>query len=80
MARFSATFHENDRFSASFGSNNNQFGADFGEVQQVSTDDYEDLFNKPQINGVELIGNKSFRQLGLDTATVAEVERILYLD
>ena len=80
MARFSATFHENDRFSASFGSSNNRFGAEFGQAQRVSTDDYEDLYHKPRINEVELIGNKTFRQLGLDFATVAEVESILYLD
>ena len=28
--------------------------------------DYEKLNKKPQINGVELIGNKSFEELGLD--------------
>ena len=30
------------------------------------TDDYEDLDNKPSINGVELIGNKTGAQLGID--------------
>lgn len=30
------------------------------------TSNYEDLYNKPQINSVELIGNKSFEDLGLD--------------
>lgn len=30
---------------------------------------YNLLTNKPQINGVELIGNKSFEELGLDVAT-----------
>ena len=30
------------------------------------TDNYEELSNKPQINGVELEGNKSFQDLGLD--------------
>lgn len=33
------------------------------------TGDYEDLENKPQIEGVELIGNKSASALGLATAT-----------
>ena len=30
--------------------------------------DYEKLSKKPQINGVELIGNKSFEDLGMDKA------------
>lgn len=29
---------------------------------------YERLTKKPQINGVELIGNKAFEELGLDKA------------
>lgn len=33
------------------------------------TDDYEDLLNKPSINGVELIGNKTFQDLGLNLPT-----------
>lgn len=28
--------------------------------------DYEKLSKKPQINGVELIGNKSFEDIGMD--------------
>lgn len=51
-----------------------------GGVNISENTDYERLRNKPQINEVELIGNKTFRQLGLDFATVAEVESILYLD
>ena len=35
--------------------------------------DYEHLLNKPQINGVELVANKTFEDLGLD----AEVEEII---
>ena len=33
---------------------------------------YEKLTKKPQINGVELIGNKSFEELGLDKAYAAK--------
>lgn len=33
---------------------------------------YEKLTKKPQINGVELIGNKSFEELGLDKVYAAK--------
>lgn len=42
--------------------------------------DYNDLENKPQIESVTLQGNKTFKQLGLDTLSVQEIEKILYLD
>lgn len=41
--------------------------------------DYNELINKPQIESVELIGNKTMKQLGVDTLSVQEVEKILYL-
>ena len=41
--------------------------------------DYNKLINKPQIESVELIGNKTMKQLGVDTLSVQEVEKILYL-
>ena len=40
--------------------------------------DYSDLINKPQINNVELEGNKSGEDLRL-TLSVQEIEKILYL-
>lgn len=39
--------------------------------------DYELLGNLPQIEGVELIGNKTFEDLGLTALTAVEVEAIL---
>lgn len=33
------------------------------------TDNYNDLLNKPSINGIELIGNKTFQDLGLNFPT-----------
>lgn len=45
------------------------------------TSDYDALTNRPQINSVTLTGNKSFEDLGLDTAeieNVSEVEVPLY--
>lgn len=41
--------------------------------------DYEELLNKPKIESVELSGNKTFKQLGIETLSVQEIEKILYL-
>lgn len=38
--------------------------------------DYNKLTNKPQIEGVTLIGNKSFSELGLNRLTNFEIENI----
>lgn len=47
------------------------------------TYDYEKLINKPQINSVELIGNKSFEDLGLEqydfkAVTKTELDAIVF--
>lgn len=51
--------------------------------ERVSTGDYNELVNKPQINSVELIGNKTGPELRLqnkmDTLSVQDIEKILYL-
>lgn len=41
-----------------------------------AVNDYEKLNKKPQINGVELVGNKSFEDLGVDKvfATKQEIQ------
>lgn len=41
------------------------------------TTDYNELSNKPQINGVPLIGNKSFETLGFNQLTNTEIEEML---
>lgn len=55
-------------------------GADIsGQLSGVpAVSNYEKLNKKPQINGVELIGNKSFDDLGLDKvyATKETVEKL----
>ena len=42
------------------------FGLGVG-VYTTGTSDYEELENKPQINSVELVGNKSWQELGMPT-------------
>ncbi len=39
----------------------------------VGTSDYEQLKNLPQIEGVTLIKNKTFSELGLDEATNQDI-------
>lgn len=41
------------------------------------TQDYEGLSNKPQIEGVTLVGDKSFSDLHFDALTNMEIEELL---
>lgn len=49
-------------------------GATFGVsdlVQVVQSNDYDDLVNKPRINGVELIGDKTTSDLGIEAGVTS---------
>lgn len=48
-------------------------------VQVNSTSNYELLTNKPQIESVELLGNKSFNDLGLSNISNMRLEQLLTL-
>lgn len=48
-----------------------------GSINPVINADYEQLENKPQINGVELNGNKTFEELGEQTITNVELQDII---
>lgn len=43
----------------------------------TGTSNYNRLKNKPQINGVELIGDKTFEELGAEGLTNIEIETII---
>ena len=73
--RFKAKFRTDSAFKAKFRTEGN-LSADFGNVIQVHTDDYNDLLNKPSINEVELVGNKTFEELGDHLLTNIEIKRI----
>ena len=49
------------------------------QVQVNSTSNYELLTNKPQIESVELLGNKTFNDLGLSTISNMRLEQLLIL-
>lgn len=40
-------------------------------------DDYEKLKNKPQLNGVELVGDKSLEDVGLVALSNSELDKLL---
>ena len=67
--RFSVQFsseNSDQRMDLSF-EDSQDLSVNFGEIQTVTTQtDYELLTNKPQINGVELVGNKTTEDLGID--------------
>lgn len=44
---------------------------------QIGTKDYEELENKPQIESVELIGNKTFEDLGLESLNNEDLMHLL---
>ena len=72
---FHADFNDINEFEATFTENDGLF-ADFGEVQRVSTTDYNDLNNKPSINDVMLKGNKTLEELGDHLLTNIEIKQI----
>ena len=50
-----------------------QLSGKLDKADTVYKDDYTDLKNKPSINGVELIGDKSFDDLGDIALTNTEI-------
>lgn len=64
MATFKAKFTSDmsATFNADF-KDDSAFTANFDTSQLIITGDYEKLYNKPSINGVELIGNKTTEDL-----------------
>lgn len=74
-AVFKAKFNEEDALCAKF-TEGEQLDAKFGSVQKVATTDYNELYNKPSINEVELKGNKTFEDLGDKTLSNIEIKAI----
>ena len=71
-ATFGAKFHEDG-----------DMHAQFGDVQKVSTSDYESLYNLPSINGVTIKGAKTspdyHLQDEMQVLSQTDIEKILYL-
>ena len=47
------------------------------ELSANGTNDYNDLANKPSIEGVELIGDKTLEELGVEALTPQEIDELL---
>ena len=47
------------------------------ELSAGGTNDYNDLINKPSIEGVELVGDKTLEELGVEALTNAEIDAII---
>ena len=47
------------------------------EISTGGTNDYNDLINKPSIEGVELIGDKTLEELGVEALTPQEIDAII---
>ena len=47
------------------------------EITTGGTNDYNDLINKPFIEGVELVGDKTLEELGVEALTPQEIDAII---
>lgn len=55
----------------------NQLDVELLDGIPAPASDYEDLSHKPQINGVELIGDKTFEDLGRDDIKNSRIKAIV---
>lgn len=49
-----------------------------GVERSVGITNYDALTNKPLIEDVPLVGNKTFKQLGLEAMTPQEIDQMIY--
>ena len=63
-ASFDVGISINGSFDAGFSTNQKDFAGNMGVVNATSTN-YNDLANKPSINGVTLVGNKTNQDLSI---------------
>lgn len=54
-----------------------RLSADLNSAKNVVEKDYEKLLNRPKINGVELVSDKSFEDLGFSELSALDVFNIL---
>lgn len=48
------------------------------EIYKDFARDYNDLKNKPRVEGVELVGDKTLEELGMRNITPQEIDKIIY--
>lgn len=69
-------------FNVNFRAESGSFSVDFDKKTDVKitrpgTNDYNDLGNKPKINNVTLVGNKTPSDLGFGSISNIEIEKIV---
>lgn len=83
MFIFNTTYSKHSQtFNTQYNENDKSFDDDFGEIQNVVENNYDKLRNKPQIENIEMVGNKSFEDLGITEISNIEIleiaNKILY--
>lgn len=66
--RLQVRFQEEQDLNIRFLPDPTTFVPNFSEIQTIHDMNYNNLFNKPSINGVELVGNKTGEDLDLGSA------------
>lgn len=66
--RLKVCFQEEQNFKVNLSQNDTELQSDFGEIITITENNYNNLTNKPSINGVELVGNKTGEDLDLGSA------------
>ena len=83
MIIFNTTYSEQSyTFNPQYNESDKSFDEDFGEIHNIVEKNYEKLRNKPQIENIEMVGNKSFEDLGITEISNIEIleiaNKILY--
>lgn len=69
---------ETEEWTASFKDEDEDIELGFGtSIVPITSTDYVDARNKPQINGVTLVGNKTNDEIGIMPLTNIEINEIL---
>lgn len=81
ISMFDVMFCRENKFDIDF-DKSHDFYIEFDQIYNTGggTDDYNKLRNRPSIEGVLLEGNKMLPEIGVDTLSVQEIEKILYLN
>ena len=63
-------------FNPQYNESDKSFDEDFGEIHNIVENNYEKLRNKPQIENIEMVGNKTFEDLGITEISNIEILEI----
>lgn len=68
---------ENEEIVIEESSSNEDIEVNQESIVNIGTKNYKQLDNKPSIEGVTLINNKTFKDLGAISLTNTEIERLI---